>query len=122
MKYLVTEDHRTEFPNPMQLELGERVLLGKASEETEGETPCDENRTDWVFCAKMDGTSEGWVPSQIITRDGKHGYIIEDYSSKELDVDKGATMQGIREMNGWLWGECGRETGWVPLGKLQKTN
>jgi len=122
MKYLITENHRTEYPNPISLEQGEKVILGKTSEETVGETSYDENWPNWVFCTKMDGSNEGWVPNQIITHDGDHGYANEDYSAKELDVDKGATMQGIKEMNGWLLGECNRETGWVPLDKLQKIN
>ena len=120
MRYVVTEGHRTEYPNPIQLKQGEKVILGKTSEETVGETPYDENWTGWVFCAKPDGSNEGWVPDQIIRREGEHEYAVEDYSARELDVDEGAIMQGIKEMNGWLLGECDRETGWVPLDKLRK--
>ena len=120
VEYLVTEDHRTEFPDPIRLESGEKVVLGKTSEETVGETPGDENWTDWTLCAKLDGSNEGWVPNQVIRREGGHGFAVEDYSARELNVDKGATMRGTREMNGWLWGECGGETGWVPLDKLRK--
>jgi len=122
MKYIVTEGHRTEFPNPIELVQGEKVTLGKTAEETVGETPGDEKWTNWTLCRKLDGSSEGWVPNQIITHDGNYGYIIEDYSAKELDVDKGAIMKGSREMNGWLWGECNSVTGWVPLDKLQKVD
>ncbi|MCL2192745.1 MAG: SH3 domain-containing protein [Treponema sp.] len=119
MKYVVTEEHRTQFPNPIQLKLGEKVRLGKTAEETVGETPGDEN---WTLCAKLDGSNEGWVPNQIITRDGDYGYIIEDYSARELDVDKGTLVKAIREMNGWMWLEHRNEVGWVPLYKLQKVD
>jgi len=120
MKYLVTEDHRTAFPNPIQLAQGEKVILGKTGGETVGEMPGDENWTDWTLCTKMDGSDEGWVPNRIITRDGDHGYIIEDYSARELNVDKGTVVKGIREMSGWLWLEHENERGWVPLDKLEK--
>jgi len=120
VKYLVTEDHRTEFPNPIQLVQGERVILGRKAEETVGETRYDENWTNWTLCTKMDGSNEGWVPNQIITHDGDHGYILEDYSARELDLDKGTIVKGVREMNGWLWLEHKNGNGWVPLDKLEK--
>ena len=122
MKYLVTEDHRAISRNPIQLAQGEKVLLGKTGEETAGEIPGDENWTDWTLCAKLDGSNEGWVPDQIITRNGDCGYVTEDYSARELDVNKGMTVRGIKEINGWLWLECENETGWVPLNKLEKIN
>jgi len=43
MKYIVKESHRTEFPNPIILKQGEKVVTGKTSEETIGETSYDEN-------------------------------------------------------------------------------
>ncbi|MCL2793268.1 MAG: SH3 domain-containing protein [Spirochaetaceae bacterium] len=120
MKYIVTEDHRTEFPNPIKLEKGEKVITGETSEETIGETQYDENWPNWTFCAKMDGSNKGWVPNQIIKCEDNFGYIIEDYSAKELDIDSGAVVKGIKELNGWLWAENEKEEGWIPVDKVRK--
>ena len=122
MNYIVIENHRSEFPDPIKLEKGEKVLLGETSEETIGETPYDENWPNWTFCAKMDGSNKGWVPNQVIQQDGNHGFIIEEYYAKELDIDTGTIVEGIKELNGWLWlkNKSTNEIGWVPLDKLKK--
>jgi len=122
MKYVVKENHRTEFPNPIILKQGEKVVTGKTSEETVGETPYDENWTGWILCTKLDKSNDGWVPEQIIQIENDFGIITEDYSAKELDVDKGVVVEGIKELNGWMLSENKNtnETGWVPLDKLRK--
>jgi hypothetical protein len=121
MEYIVTENHRSEFPNPIILKQGEKVVIGKTSEETIGETPYDENWPNWVFCTKTDGSNEGWVPKQIIENKQGYGEVLEDYCAKELDVDEGTVVEGIRELNGWLWlkNKNTNEIGWVPMDKLK---
>ena len=109
MEYIVIENHRTEFPNPVILKQGEKVIIVEES---------SEKWPGWFFCSKIDGSNKGLVPKQII----KHSTIIEDYSAKELDIDKGVIVEGIKELNGWLWlkNKSTEETGWVPMGKLEK--
>ena len=113
MKYKVIENHKTEFPNPILLKKDEKVIIG---EESGNEWP------NWVFCKKLDGSNEGWVPKQIIKYDNNYGFIIEDYYAKELDIDKGIIVEKIKELNGWLWLKNldTNEIGWVPLSKLEK--
>ena len=122
MKYIVKENHRTEFPNPIILKEGEKVITGKTSEETIGETSYDENWKDWVFCTKLDNSNEGWVPKQIIKIENNFGIIIEDYSAKEFVIDEGTIVEGIKELNGWLLSENKNtnEIGWIPMDKLGK--
>jgi len=123
MKYIVIENHRTEYPNPIKLEKGEKVILGEKSEETIGETQYDENWPNWIFCTKSDNSNKGWVPEQIIQKDENcYGYVIENYSAKELDINKGTAVEGIKELNGWLWLKNiqSNEIGWVPMDKLKK--
>jgi len=122
MKYIVKEDHRTEYPNPITLKQGEKIIVGKTSEETAGETPYDENWTNWIFCTKPDKSNEGWVPKQIVNIENDFGIITEDYSAKELDVDEGTIVEGIKELNGWLLSKNSEtnEIGWIPLDKLRK--
>ena len=112
MEYIVIEEHRTEFLNPIILKQGENVILG---EETSVNWP------NWIFCTKMDGSNKGWVPKQIIKCENDCGIILEDYSAKELDIDKGNIVEGIKELNGWLWLKniSTNEIGWVPVEKLK---
>jgi hypothetical protein len=113
MEYIVIENHRTEFPDPIILKQGEKVIVGEES---------SVNWPDWVFCKKMDGSNKGWVPKQIIKYENNYGNIIEEYSAKELDIDKGTIVEGIKELNGWLWlkNRTTNEIGWVPIEKLKE--
>ena len=114
MEYILTEDHRTEFPNPIILKQGERVIIG---EESGADYP------DWIFCIKIDGSNKGWVPKQIIKYEDDYGNIVEEYSAKELNIDKGTVVEGIKELNGWLWSrnKDTNEIGWIPMEKLKKS-
>jgi len=110
MTYIVIEQHETEYPNPIKLKAGERVIIGEESTDT---------WFNWVFCTKIDGSNEGWVPKQIIEYDS--GIISQDYSAKELNVEKGMIVEGIKELNGWLWSKIKStdEKGWIPLEKIK---
>jgi len=112
MEYIVIEDHKTEFPEPILLKRGEKVIIG---EETSEKWP------DWIFCVKMDGSNKGWVPKQIIKMENNYGNIIENYSAKELDINKGMIVEGIKELNGWLWSKnkMTNEVGWIPNEKVK---
>jgi hypothetical protein len=114
MKYIVIENHRTEFPNPILLKQGEKVIVGEESEDIE--------MPNWVFCTKMDGSNKGWVPKQIININDNYGEIIEDYSAKELSIDEGTIVEGLKELNGWIWlkNSLTNEIGWVPINNLRK--
>ena len=120
MEYIVIKDHRTEFTNPIELKQGEKVIIG---EDPDPETTL-ETWVNWVYCIKEDGSNEGFVPEQIIRKEDKNGIILEDYSAKELDIDKGTIVEGIKELNGWLWlkNKNTNEIGWIPLENLEKLN
>lgn len=119
MKYKVIENHRTEFPDPMILKEGEKIIIGKDPSPSPED---DEKWPNWVYCIKIDGSNQGFVPEQIIRSESNFGYITEDYSNKELDIDKGTVVDGIKELNGWVWlkNESTNEKGWVPIDKLEK--
>ncbi|CAD5108123.1 SH3 domain-containing protein [Zestomonas carbonaria] len=114
-KYLVIRPHRSEYPEPITLSKGDPVVVGDRYEGPEG-------WDDWYFCTTP-GQQGGWVPKQVIERvDGNTGRALEDYTAKELDVDEGETLIGLRTLNGWVW--CSRvsdtEAGWVPLEHLRQ--
>ena len=110
MKYKVIENHRKEYPNSILLSQGEKVIIWEES---------GQDWPNWVFCTKLDKSNRGWVPKQIIEND--FGVIIENYSAKELDINKGTIVEGIKELNGWLWSKNieTSEIGWIPLEKLE---
>jgi hypothetical protein len=115
--YLVTERYETEFTNPITLTAGEKVTIG--------EDPDPEMNPDtwinWEYCIKSDGSNAGFVPRQIIEIEGEHGIILENYSAKEMTVEKGEIVEGIKELNGWLWAKnkATGEIGWIPLEVLE---
>lgn len=114
MDYLVIKDHETEYPNPITLEAGEKVIIGEEHEPVEGE-----NWENWVYCIKEDNSNAGWVPKQII--DYEKEIILRDYSAKELSIAEGAIVEGIEEMNGWLLSKnkLTGEIGWIPLENIK---
>ncbi|MDR1430400.1 MAG: hypothetical protein LBI85_08940, partial [Spirochaetaceae bacterium] len=67
-------------------------------------------------------SNKGWVPEQIIEYKDDYGIIIEDYSAKELDIETGTIVEGIKELNDWIWlkNKITNETGWVPKNKLKE--
>lgn len=52
---------------------------------------------------------------------GAEGIVLEDYTAKELDVNEGESLTGLKELNGWTW--CVRTLdsaeGWVPNENLK---
>ena len=115
--YLVTERYETEFTNPIILVTGEKVIIG--------EDPCPEKNPEtwvnWEYCIKADGSNAGFVPRQIIKIESGNGIILENYSAKEMNIEKGEIVEGIKELNGWLWSKNKRtnEIGWIPLENSQ---
>ena len=112
MNYLVTKNYETEFTNPISLTAGEKVTIGEES---------SEQWLNWVYCTKNDHSNAGWVPKQIINYADET--ILEDYSAKEMNVKKGEIVEGLKELNGWLWAKnkATDEIGWIPLEVLEKT-
>jgi hypothetical protein len=113
MKFEVIEEHKPSNANPIQVRKGEKVKLGRKSDEEDG-------WSNWIYCYSSKCNSEGWIPVQIIQIENEYGIIIDDYSAIELEVSKGDMVDGELELNGWLW--CSRlndfESGWLPKEKL----
>lgn len=114
MNYLVTASHRSEYPNPLVLQNGDRVTIGELYQGPE-------NWDHWIYCSTNEH-SGGWVPEQIIERlpETTTGRVIQDYSALEMDVDEGDLVHVNRQLNGWCW--CVRPKdgaqGWVPVSHL----
>ncbi|MDV2682806.1 SH3 domain-containing protein [Alkalihalophilus lindianensis] len=115
--YLVLKQHTSNYPNPIKLLEGQKVLVG---EKYEGKQEWE----NWVYCYTIDKCLEGWVPAQIINVHRNRGYIVEDYFAKELDVEVGELLTLHKELNGWFWVErtSNTEEGWIPKENVEKVN
>ena len=96
MNYIVTAAHRSEFPHPITLRRGQALVVGERYEGPEG-------WDDWFLC-EAEGQQPGFVPAPVIGRDAQGGaFATEDYCARELDVDPGQLLRGMRTLNGWGW-------------------
>ena len=115
MKYIVIKRHKSNYPDPIILEKGEKVKLGQKYDGPE-------DWPNWLYCYKLDSSKEGWVPEQNIRKIGEYGIVKEDYTAKELNVEEGEQVEGKTELNGWIW--CRRnkncEEGWIPKSNLRE--
>lgn len=71
----------------------------------------------------MPGQSGSWVPAQVIEWIGDgNGRALEDYTARELDVNEGDVLNGLREVNEWRWcfKSSDRLSGWVPMVNLRE--
>lgn len=114
MNYRVIKSHRSEAGEPLSFRQGDKLIAGEKYQGPEG-------WEGWYYCIGAAQTG-GWVPRELIHwLDEKNVQALEDYSSKELDVDAGDVLVGDRQLNGWVW--CRRPSdgaaGWVPLDNLQ---
>lgn len=94
--------------NPIELEVGDVVVLGKEEKE--------EKWKGWIWAES--NTNKGWIPIQIVefSEDRTKGIIKEKYSAKELDVQVQEEIVKIRSLNGWSWVKriSNNEEGWIP--------
>lgn len=114
-KYLVVQDHTSEFPRPITFERGAPLIVGEKYEGPEG-------WENWILC-ESPGQEPGWVPAQILEIFADNtARALEDYTARELNVREGELLLGSRMLNGWVWCEKsgGSESGWVPLLNLQE--
>ena len=111
--FIVRKEHKSNYPNPLILHKGDKVLLGK-------EYSNNPNWKNWVWCQKIGSENTGWVPKQIIQITNDTGIVLEDYSANELNVQKNEKVTALRELNGWIWclNSHGKK-GWVPKENLE---
>jgi hypothetical protein len=113
MRYLVIKNHIVNEINHIVLKENDRVLRG---EEYIG-NPIWKN---WVYCISRDTLKEGWIPRAYLKDIGEESILLEDYSSKELDVTMGDVVTLKKTINNWAYciSERTQEEGWVPLENL----
>lgn len=106
MKYIAIEEHRSQYPSPVEFKAGEELKIGIEDTEYPG----------WVWVVTRQGNS-GWAPISYIEKpDGATlGVANSDYSAQELNVSVGETIYVERALCGWLYAENSAGIrGWVP--------
>ncbi len=103
------------YPHPIKLKQNERIIV---KEIYDG----NENWPNWIYCSKRDGSNAGWVPEQIIKHEKNGEIILQNYTAKELNVKEREILQGLKVLNGWIWGKNidTNEQGWIPLENLKE--
>lgn len=103
MKVKVIKEYHSEFPNPLILKKGDRVLIDHLRDKHAG----------WKFCKTTH--NEGWIPEAYLDINGNLGELNRDYDATELSVKEGQLLEVLYEESGWLW--CKTEegkSGWCP--------
>lgn len=110
----MVKNHVVNEANLIKLKENDRVLR---LEEYIG-NPVGQN---WVYCIAKDTLKEGWIPRAYLKDMGDESTLLEDYSSKELDVSTGDIVSVKKTVNSWAYciHEHSGEEGWVPLENLE---
>ena len=111
--YRVLRSRIADSSNPIKLVANEEVTCIEESD-ANGDWP------NWTLC--RNASKEGWVPTQIIKRDGIDGVILEDYDATEFSIEIGEIYISNKTLNGWIWGYregCPNQLAWVPLNYIE---
>lgn len=107
-RFRVVRAYRSAYPDPLTARKGERLRL----EWRESEWP------GWVWGQTQAG-GEGWVPESWLVVRKTSGFLLRDYTARELTVEAGTVLTAEWEESGWIWATDGDGgTGWVPLENL----
>lgn len=111
--YRVISNYDIEFLNPIKVSCGDSVIIIESSD-------CNGDWPNWLLCKTND--NEGWIPSQIIQRQGARGTLSEDYSAVEFSLKIGEILFSNKSLNGWIWSfKKSRPDifAWAPLNHLE---
>ena len=104
----VARDDTTQYLDPITVRAGDRVQVGRDDPEFPG----------WRWCTGPDGRA-GWVPEDLLQRDGATATMARDYTARELDVRAGLDVVLGESMHGWVWAtDADGRSGWIPLSCL----
>ena len=100
----VMHDYTAQYPDPITVRAGDRVLVGADDPEFPG----------WWWCTGPDQRG-GWVPEQFLQRTGSEALMLRDYTARELTVRAGAEVVLHASISGWVWATNGDgDEGWIP--------
>lgn len=112
MRARILKAYQAQYPDPIVLQSGAVVSLGKTDPEFPG----------WIWATSLISGKSGWVPEPFLARDGDEARCLREYSARELDVREGDLVSVLEELSGWAWVESESGlTGWVPQSHLARS-
>lgn len=108
MKYVAKSDYEVIDRNPLALEVGDVVKVGKRDAAWSG----------WVWVSVADGRGS-YVPEDVLADSGAQAgmdvEVVEGFAARDLSVKKGDVVEMVYEVKGWIWGrDTGGVEGWLP--------
>jgi SH3-like domain-containing protein len=88
----VVREYTAQYPDPITVQAGDRVLVGADDPEFPG----------WRWCTGPDGRA-GWVPERLLQREGPEAVMRQDYTARELSAQGGAEVVLHHAISGWAW-------------------
>ena len=107
---IVIEDNDATYADPIQVNRGDRLIVGAEDSEYPG----------WIWCENQHGKC-GWVPDDCVETIGTVSRAKYDYSAVELRARVGERLFPIESKYGWVRCSNGNgEKGWLPLTKVRE--
>ena len=111
MRYRVIKPHKASYSEILTARTGDRLVFERRQSKWAG----------WIWCISPDGKA-GWAPESWVAIEGDTCRLLRDYSTAELMVVLGETVEGDVVESGWMWVSNSRgEYGWVPAECLGPT-
>ena len=100
----VVREYTAQYPDPIAVRAGDRVVVGADDPEFPG----------WWWCTGPDRRA-GWVPAQLMRREGPEGVMLRDYTAREVSVQAGVEVVVHQVVSGWAWvSVADGRAGWLP--------
>jgi uncharacterized protein YgiM (DUF1202 family) len=100
----VSLPYEVQYKDPIDLRAGESLAIGRTDDDFPG----------WRWCRSSDGR-EVWVPIELLSSEESQGFILQDYSARELRVRSGEDVLVEDARHGWLLVRNMKgERGWIP--------
>lgn len=108
----VLKSYTTQYPDPIEIQKGETVTLGKRDTDFPG----------WIWATSGKTGKSGWVPEPFLIIRGDQAESRRDYSARELSVLEGDIVTVVDELLGWALVEVESGVrGWVPQSHLARS-
>lgn len=106
----IIREYRIQYTDPLCVEAGENVSVGREDNEFPG----------WKWCKELGG-GEGWVPVELLSdATATVTTVLCDYSSRELAVQLGEEVTVEDARHEWLLVRNSRgERGWIPASHVE---
>jgi hypothetical protein len=105
MKAIVTQAWQATYADPIELNTGDELTLGRRDSEYPG----------WVWAACVRTGKSGWVPETLVQMKDDLPVARRAYSGRELNVQPGDIVTVIDTLFGWHWAQLkSGVVGWLP--------